>query len=865
MSRKASIIMTISLIIVMAGALPLFTGCMPGQQEVAPPPEVLTPAEPTPEQPGEVSNGTKACTCMGWGSPHFVVSWDGQSESVYSIGETVNLGTVLPSTEISIEVNYNCSPCDANYEWIITPLMGGEPQENFFSPSPLTYCPQNGWKEGTYKINVLVFCGANGCSLSHLYIQVEAVEACQCAEWGDTDGDSMPDVIVEGEIVNIMETTTITTAALPVTIEPGYQCQGDCGPVTYNYQVVGPSGFSASAQDIAAPIELSQQNEGLNGTGGYTVYLEAQCNGQECPDAFEFILVIVNIDFSCIGSPVGGPGGPGGPPTRCPGEILTYQYELTNGSPYDLSYDFSNSNPSTISYDPSSGTVVNGGEQTILIHYQMPGSYDQPCTQGSYTFSHNLNITIYITPNLTVECTPINSSVPVNCHPCPPITCCNAIEGLFSSGDMEMQEATSGNWEPISTISFGAADVAWNPSFGNLDNQLHGDCGAEWVHGNSDWQNPQGVVAEHYRLQFTIPPGQRHNLAFTACVDAGASFWLEAPDGGITEFFNTTEYSNQPGSYSNFYAYYENQQGDPEFCLPPGDYTLLIDHWDIAGPPYGLIFAATRCPPCGRDLIVKDVVFDNACNAKFTICNIGNTDATGNFKFTVSPIEHPSGQTTVWSTPIDGLAAGECVTQEWSDVGVFGTTIDVTVDPQNSVDESDETNNETSFSVPDPCQEEPSMVVPSNTSNTNYCDGDLTQWEVTNPVVEVTNPPGTWTNQLQTEYGAQWLWDNANGFAGVWGYENNTLCTTFEIPQGCVVSFAVLKISADDEAPNIELNGNYIGEHVDPSDHEAYDEVSSHNIDPGYFVPGLNTLSVEVQDQHLGCQGGTWCLIIYFQ
>ena len=91
------------------------------------------------------------------------------------------------------------------------------------------------------------------------------------------------------------------------------------------------------------------------------------------------------------------------------------------------------------------------------------------------------------------------------------------------------------------------------------------------------------------------------------------------------------------------------------------------------------------------------------------------------------------------------------------------------------------------------------------------------------------------------------------------------LCTTFEIPQGCVVSFAVLKISADDEAPNIRLNGNYIGKHVDPSDHEAYDEVSSHNIDPGYFVPGSNTLSVEVKDQSCNYQGGTWCLIIYFQ
>lgn len=832
-----------------------------GDESGAPPPGGGEEAEPTPEQP---SDGTKEWTCMEWGSPYFIVQWDGQSESVDSLNQTLNLGTVSPSTEISIEGNYNCvSPYDAEYEWQITPLIVGEPFEQFACPSPLTYCPQNGWKEATYHVHVHAVCGANGCSTYYFNIQVEAVEACQCGQWIDTNEDGAPDVTVEGEIVNFEETITITTASLPVTIEPGYECQGACGPVTYDWQVVGPGGFSSSAQDIAAPIELSQQNEGLNGTGEYTVYLEAHCNGQECPDAFEFTLVIVNIDFSFTRIPVGGSGDPGGPGGYCPGEIFTYQYELTNGSPYDLSYDFSNSNPSTISYDPSSGTVVNGGEQTILIHYQMPGSYDQPCTQGSYTFSHNLNITLH-TNQGPVKCAPIEHSFLINCHSCPPITCCGNIPGLFSSGDMEMQDAND-HWVAIRTIFFDKADVAWNPYFGKLDNQLHGECGAEWVHGNSDWLNPQGAVDENYRLEFTIPAGQCYYVAFTACVDGAASFRLKPPSGsGVeTEFFNTTEYSNQPGSYRNFYAYYEDQQGEPEFCLPSGNYTLLVDHWDIDGPPYGLIFAATRCPTCWRDLILKDVVFDNACNAKFTICNKGNADATGNFEFTVSPIEDPSGQTTVWSTPIDGLAAGECVTLEWSDVRVFGTTIDVTVDPQNSVAECDETNNETSFSVPDPCQKEPDMIVPSNTSNTYFCDGDPA-------VVEVTNPPllSIWTNQLQTEYGAQWLWDNTQGVVNYEirpCYASDMLCTTFEIPQGCVVSFAVLKISADDEAPNIELNGNYIGEHVDPSDHSACDEVSSHNIDPGYFVPGLNTLSVEVKDQGCNYQGGTWCLIIYFQ
>lgn len=147
------------------------------------------------------------------------------------------------------------------------------------------------------------------------------------------------------------------------------------------------------------------------------------------------------------------------------------------------------------------------------------------------------------------------------------------------------------------------------------------------------------------------------------------------------------------------------------------------------------------------------------------------------------------------------------------------------------------------------------MVVPSNTSNTEFCDGD--------PAVEVTNPPGAWTDELETECGAQWLWDNVDGLLGFQYphgcYTSDSLCTTFEIPQGCEVDSAVLKISADDEAPSIKLNGTAIGSH------SGYGSVGSFSITPNLFVFGTNTLEVEVKDTHCAHQGGTWCLVIYFQ
>ena len=150
-----------------------------------------------------------------------------------------------------------------------------------------------------------------------------------------------------------------------------------------------------------------------------------------------------------------------------------------------------------------------------------------------------------------------------------------------------------------------------------------------------------------------------------------------------------------------------------------------------------------------------------------------------------------------------------------------------------------------------------SMIVPSLATNTIICDGSG------QTAVVVTNPPGQWTSALETEYGAQWLWDNSSGTADPPSGESHEFCTTFEIPAECEVESAKLLISADDKAPNVWLNGNYIGSHT------GYDVVGSYNINPSYFVNGQNTLKIKVKDDAIvhydDRAGGTWCLIIYFQ
>ena len=111
---------------------------------------------------------------------------------------------------------------------------------------------------------------------------------CQCGDWNDTNNDGTSDVTVEGNVVNVMGTTNITTADFPVTIVPGYQCQGSNCTVTYGWQVVGPN--VSSGGPVPAPIELTQQE--LDGLGEYVVNLEAHCDGQECFDDFKFKIVV---------------------------------------------------------------------------------------------------------------------------------------------------------------------------------------------------------------------------------------------------------------------------------------------------------------------------------------------------------------------------------------------------------------------------------------------------------------------------------------------------------------------------------------------------------------------------------------------
>lgn len=108
------------------------------------------------------------------------------------------------------------------------------------------------------------------------------------------------------------------------------------------------------------------------------------------------------------------------------------------------------------------------------------------------------------------------------------------------------------------------------------------------------------------------------------------------------------------------------------------------------------------------DLIVTSVVFTSQCKATFTIKNIGLAPVGQSFNFIAMPLYVPAwgpGGHIGWSADIPGLPVGGTVTQTWQTVKVYETTqINVFVDPQKQVKESNELNNKKAFPVPVRCQ-----------------------------------------------------------------------------------------------------------------------------------------------------------------
>jgi len=158
-------------------------------------------------------------------------------------------------------------------------------------------------------------------------------------------------------------------------------------------------------------------------------------------------------------------------------------------------------------------------------------------------------------------------------------------------------------WTEINVIPDDDADnSAWGIRFPDLPWHAMYFEGAHWVYGNVPWDTPIPYGHEYYKIPLTVQDGNCVTLHFKAYVDDTATFYITGPGYSTPTFFYTypaskSMYEHDPAEFT---IDIDGQPG-PD-CLQPGEYTIYIDHQDIEGVQYGLIFTAecVSCP-CEED------------------------------------------------------------------------------------------------------------------------------------------------------------------------------------------------------------------------------------------------------------------------
>ncbi|MEM7736652.1 MAG: CARDB domain-containing protein [Deinococcota bacterium] len=146
-----------------------------------------------------------------------------------------------------------------------------------------------------------------------------------------------------------------------------------------------------------------------------------------------------------------------------------------------------------------------------------------------------------------------------------------------------------------------------------------------------------------------------------------------------------------------------------------------------AGVSHGVVWLEPNPRP---DLVVEEVNFEPqtdtaSCTIIFTISNVGSGPVQANATFNASPIQLADGSNvdnTAWSSAFYGLAAGARFQQTWTGVQVLANTLTVTVDPNNTVAETSETNS-LEVAVPEACQN--ISTTPRDLRISKRLEGDL--------------------------------------------------------------------------------------------------------------------------------------------
>ncbi len=473
---------------------------------------------------------------------------------------------------------------------------------------------------------------------------------CECGKWGDRDGNGTPDISVNGSSVNNRGSLTLSEDELPVTVDPDYTCVGDCSP-NYSWFVGGPDGFGSSDSHVSSPFTLSPSS--LAGPGSYTLTVVAHCNGKDC-SRFQFQLRVKQsgepgmVVSKKIVQEGGDTVGDRVEKEVCQNAKFRVAIMNTGNSPISEIF-VSDSLPPGLEYVSGSSNYEQGGSSANPTWY-IPDTL-QPGGLIRLTFSAHV-----VSEGRHENCVKVRAeSGGEVLHE----TDCATVVGKEGG-----QGCRCGQW--------GGVEVEYYSSPGDQPSTWTGNCGDT--------------------LQVTHAQAA-HEISVTSdlnCINCPASLlsysWeVTTPGIGTWGSGDGNECSFSSSSFDEVTATLHATCGREE-C-----------------PSCHLLVEYTEGKP---DVVVDSVEFDEKCNVKVTICNVGTADVDGEFFFKASPIVGQSGSGTSWMESISGLAAGSCTTKVLQQPNILGSPIDVIVDPQHIINEIDESNNDETIAVPEGCQQD---------------------------------------------------------------------------------------------------------------------------------------------------------------